>query len=264
MSSAVLPRSRAPARAAVPRSRDRRGERALFHRYHSLGDHSAREDLAKRFMPLARQLARRHQNGREPLEDLVQVASLGLVKAIDRFDSSRGTAFSSYAVPTISGELKRYFRDSAWSAHVPRGMQERVLAVNGTIARLSRDLGRSPSVQEVAATMDSDSETVLEAMEASMAYDSVSLDGPQRPDGEEMGVSHAETIGEEDPAYELVDYRDATAAAMATLPKREQTVLRLRFVEGLTQSEIGRRIGVSQMHVSRLKRRALKQLHEQV
>jgi len=259
----VAPPTSAAARTH-PAAAGRHAERLLFDRYHRLGDHSARDDLAKRFMPLARQLARRHQNGREPLEDLVQVASLGLVKAIDRFDSSRGTAFSSYAVPTISGELKRYFRDSAWSAHVPRGMQERVLAVNGTIARLSRDLGRSPSVHEVAAAMNCGSEVVLEAMEASMAYDSVSLDGPRRPDGEEEGASYAETVGEEDPEYELVDYRDATAVAMATLPKREQTVLRLRFVEGLTQSEIGERIGVSQMHVSRLKRRALKQLHEQV
>jgi RNA polymerase sigma-B factor len=235
-------------------------ERSLFHRFHS-GDASAREELVERFLPLARQLARRYQRGQEPLDDLVQVASIGLVKAVDRYDSSRGTAFSSYAVPTIMGELKRYFRDSGWAVHVPRGMQERVMEVNGAVARLSRDLGRSPSAQEVASSVKQSPEAVLEAMEAAMAYDAVSLEGARGPDGDE-GDSYAETIGEEDARYELVEYGATIAPELAALPSRDRRVLHLRFVEDLTQSEIARRIGVSQMHVSRLIRRAITRLRD--
>jgi len=237
------------------------GERTLFRRLRAHADASAREELVERFLPLARQLARRYQRGTEPLEDLVQVASIGLVKAIDRFDPARGTAFSSYAVPTIMGELKRYFRDSGWAVHVPRGMQERVMQVNAAVARLSRDLGRSPSAQEVAASLDAAPEEVLEAMEAAMAYDAVSLEGARGPDSDE-GDSYAETIGEEDAGYELVEYGAALAPELEALPARDRRVLYLRFVEDLTQSEIAERIGVSQMHVSRLIRRAIGRLRE--
>ena len=211
-------------------------------------------------MPLARQLARRYQRGGESLDDLVQVASMGLVKAVDRFDHARGTAFSSYAVPTIMGELKRYFRDSGWAVHVPRGMQERVMKVNDAVSRLGRERGRSPTVAEVADMVGASMEDVHEAMEAGNAYDAISLEAGRGSDSEE-GDSYAETIGEEDSSFELVDYRTPPRLPCATLPEREQLVLRLRFYEGLTQAQIGERIGVSQMHVSRLKRRALAQLH---
>jgi RNA polymerase sigma-B factor len=148
-------------------------DRRLVERYQQSGDSGAREELVRRFMPLARQLARRYQRGNEPLDDLVQVASIGLVKALDRFDASRGTAFSSYAVPTILGELKRYFRDSGWAVHVPRGIQERVLEVNRAVQDLSHELGRSPTAAEVAAATGMETELVLEAMEAAVSYETV-------------------------------------------------------------------------------------------
>jgi RNA polymerase sigma-B factor len=227
--------------------------------YHRNGDLAARDELVQRFLPLARQLARRYQRGNEPLDDLVQVASIGLVKAVDRFDPSRGTAFSSYAVPTILGELKRYFRDSGWAVHVPRGMQERVMNVNNAIARLSRQLGRSPTAAEVAAEINESAESVVEAMEAAVAYDSVSLDTPRTGD-EDDGDTYADTMGMIDERFELVEYKSAIGPTMRALPERDRLVLKLRFEDDLTQLEIAERIGVSQMHVSRLIRRALKRL----
>ena len=218
----------------------------------------ARDELVERFMPLARQLARRYQRASEPLEDLIQVASLGLVKAIDRYDTERGTAFSSYAVPTILGELKRYFRDVGWAVHVPRGMQERVMRVNTTVEALSRHLGRSPTPAEVGAEIGATPEDVLEAMEASGAYEASSLDAPRANDAE--GDSYADSIGADDDAYEQVEYMETIAPTMRALPERDRIVLKLRFEEDMTQSEIAERIGVSQMHVSRLIRRALTRL----
>src|SRR5213078_3709457 len=175
---------------AQARSRE---DRRLLTRYHGQGDIAARDELVERFLPLARQLARRYQRGNEPLDDLIQVASIGLVKAVDRYDPERGTAFSSYAVPTILGELKRYFRDAGWAVHVPRGMQERVMSVNQAMTRLARDLGRSPTPGEVADALGESPETVLEAMEAAIAYDAVSLDTPRTSD-EDDGDTYAETI----------------------------------------------------------------------
>jgi RNA polymerase sigma-B factor len=204
-----------------------REDKRLLRRYHGAGEVAARDELVERFLPLARQLARRYQRGNEPLDDLVQVASIGLVKAVDRFDPERGTAFSSYAVPTILGELKRYFRDSGWAVHVPRGMQ--------------------------------DPELVLEALEAAIAYDAVSLDTP-RTSEEEDGDTYADTMGVIDERFELVEYKSAIGPTMRALPARDRLVLKLRFEEDLTQLEIAERIGVSQMHVSRLIRRALKRL----
>src|SRR5436309_6217769 len=169
------------------------------------GDPNARDALVERFLPLARQLARRYQRAAEPLDDLVQVASIGLVKAVDRYDPARGTAFSSYAVPTILGELKRYFRDSGWAVHVPRGMQERVMNVNNAISKLSRELGRSPTAHEIAEEVHEDVELVLEAMEAAIAYDAVSLDTP-RTSEEEDGDTYADTVGEIDERFELIEY----------------------------------------------------------
>jgi len=230
----------------------------LLTAYHERGDLRARDELVGRFMPLARQLARRYQRGNEPLEDLVQVASLGLVKAIDRYDLSRGTAFSSYAVPTILGELKRYFRDVGWAVHVPRGMQERIMRVNSTVDVMSRRLGRSPTPAEVAADINLPAEQVLEAMEASVAYEATSLDAPRSTEAD--GDSYADSIGADDDAYEQIEYLQTIAPTMRALPDRDRLVLKLRFEDDLTQSEIADQIGVSQMHVSRLIRRALARL----
>ena len=220
---------------------------------------STRDEMIERYLPLARRLARRYQRANEPLEDLMQVAAIGLVKAVDRFDPDRGTAFSSYAVPTILGELKRYFRDSAWAVHVPRGMQERVIAMNHEVARLSLTGGRSPSVSDIAAALSIPSEEVLEAMEAATAYDAVSLDGSHSPNAD-GGDSYADSLGGDDEGYELVEYGTAIAPTLRALPARDRLVLHLRFEEDLTQLEIAERIGVSQMHVSRLIRRALERL----
>jgi RNA polymerase sigma-B factor len=242
----------------VPLSGRASEDRRLLERYRA-GETAARDELVERFLPLARQLARRYQRGNEPLDDLVQVASIGLVKAVDRFDPERGTAFSSYAVPTILGELKRYFRDAGWAVHVPRGMQERVMMVNKSVSKLSIELGRSPTAGEIATDVGEDLEVVLEALEAAIAYDAVSLDTP-RTSEEEDGDTYADTVGFVDERFELIEYTSAIGPTMRALPTRDRLVLKLRFEEDLTQLEIAERIGVSQMHVSRLIRRALHRL----
>jgi RNA polymerase sigma-B factor len=237
-----------------------REDRRLLLRYHEQGDTAAREALVERFLPLARQLARRYQRTNEPLDDLMQVASVGLVKAIDRFDPSRGTAFSTYAVPTILGELKRYFRDSGWAVHVPRGMQERVMKLDTAAQELHRKLGRSPSPKELAAQLGCSEEEILEAMEAASAYDAVSLEA-QRGDSDNGGSdTFQDTLGSDEERYELVEYGATIAPTLKALSPRERLILHLRFVEDMTQSEIAERIGVSQMHVSRLIRRSLARL----
>jgi RNA polymerase sigma-B factor len=254
-----------PARAAEgARSGQRiREDLRLLERYHSHRDEAAREELIRRFLPLARQLARRYERADEPIDDLVQVASMGLVKAVERFDPSRGVAFSSFAVPTILGELKRYFRDVGWAVHVPRGMQERALEVNRAVTELSRDLGRSPTPAELAGFTGLSHEEVLEAMEAAVAYDSVSLEAP-RSDDDPDSEGVAERIGVEDSGYELAEYAATLAPELRALSERDRLVLQLRFGEDMTQSEIAERIGVSQMHVSRLIRRALAQVRSRV
>src|SRR4051794_11033900 len=218
-----------------------------------------RDALVTRFLPLARQLARRYQRGNEPFDDLVQVASLGLVKAVDRYDPDRGVAFSSYAVPTILGELKRYFRDSGWAVHVPRGLQERVMKTDEVVSKLTVKLSRAPSVAEVAQEMDLDLEEVLEAMDASQAYDAVSLEAGRDSDRPDEGTI-GDTLGAEDERIELIEYGATIAATLSALPERDRLVLKLRFVDDLTQSEIAEKVGVSQMQVSRLIRRALERL----
>lgn len=252
---------REPSRGAQAFSPSSRAEddRRLLIRYHRHGDDAAREELVRRLLPLARRMARRYRRSEEPLDDLMQVATLGLIKAIDRFDPDRQTAFSSYAVPTMLGELKRYFRDNGWAVHVPRGMQERVMKVDGATKDLARSLGRSPSVGELAESLGMDPELVLEAMQAATAYDAVSLEAFRFGD-EGDGETYAESIGMEDERFELVEYGASIAPTLAALPARDRTVLRLRFVEDLTQAEIAERVGVSQMHVSRLIRRALERL----
>jgi RNA polymerase sigma-B factor len=237
-----------------------REDRRLLERYHCHGDQTAREALVERFLPLARQLARRYQRGGEPLDDLVQVASLGLLKAIDRFEPDRDTAFSSFAVPTILGELKRHFRDRGWSVRVPRDLQELSVRVERVAEELSRELGRAPTPAEIADNIGVTTEQVLEAREAAGAYRAVSLDRPRDDDDEGDGM--AETMGVEDPGFGLAEDAATVERLMAVLTDREREVLRLRFAEDLTQSEIGARVGVSQMHVSRLIRQAVARLRE--
>jgi RNA polymerase sigma-B factor len=213
----------------------------------------------ERFLPLARDLALRYTYTNEPFDDLLQVASLGLIKAIDRFEPGRGSKFTSYAAPTILGELKRHFRDKGWSLHVPRDLQERTLAVNRATEVLSKELGRSPKVHEVAEHLGCSTEQVLEAQEAAGTYEAASLDAPvARDDGE--SASLVDMLGGEDSAYELVEDRQAIARGWNDLPDVERKAVELRFMHDLTQREIGEQIGYSQMHVSRLLRRALTRL----
>jgi RNA polymerase sigma-B factor len=236
-------------------------DRRLLVQFRETGDEGAREELVKRFLPLARQLARRYQRTNEPIDDLMQVASVGLVKAIDRFDPDRGTAFSTFAVPTILGELKRYFRDAGWAAHVPRGMQERAMLLEQGVETLHRRLGRSPSTKEVAAELGQTEEEVLEALEAQHAYDAVSLE-QQRSDDSQGGDTYADMLATEEQNYELVEYEATIEPALKALAPRDRLILHMRFSKDMTQSEIAERIGVSQMHVSRLIRQALARLRE--
>ena len=197
----------------------RETERQLLIRYHREGDLAAREELAERFLPLARDLALRYTYTDEPFDDLLQVASLGLIKAIDRFEPDRGSKFTSYAAPTILGELKRHFRDKGWALHMPRDLQERSLAVSRATEALSKRLGRSPKVREVAAELGCSVEHVLEAQEASASYEAASLDAPTAHDDDES-ASLVELLGDEDSAYELVESRDAIASTWKALPGR--------------------------------------------
>ena len=210
-------------------------EQALLVRYHRAGDLAAREELVERFLPFARDLARRYSYADESFDDLVQVASVGLIKAIDRFDPDRGAKFTSFAAPTILGELKRHFRDKGWALHVPRDLQERTLAVTRETEALSKRLGRSPKVREVANSLGCSVEAVLEAQEAAASYEAASLDAPTSREGDEA-ASLIDMLGDEDSAYELVDSRDAIASTWKTLPDAERKVLELRFMHDLTSA----------------------------
>jgi RNA polymerase sigma-B factor len=236
-----------------------REDRELFARARNGDDPYARDQLVERFLPLARQLARRYQRAEEPLDDLIQVASIGLLKAIDRFDASREVAFSSYAVPTILGELKRHFRDKTWSVRVPRDLQELALKVDRAVSELSRGLHRSPTVGEIAEAVKASEEQVLEALEAGAAYRATSIDAP-RGSGEEAGESLADSMGGDERGFGLAEDRATLDRLLTTVTEREREVLRLRFEEDLTQAEIGERIGVSQMQVSRIIRQSLGRL----
>ena len=213
-------------------------------------------------MPLARTLAARYARTQEPFEDLFQVACLGLVKAAGRYDPDRGAAFSSYALPTILGELKRHFRDKGRSIHLPRGLQELVLRVQSAEEQLSSRTGRSPTVLEIAEHLQLETESVLDALEAIAARNASSLDAPiDAEPGEDAATPH-DTIGREDDGYALVEASTSLAGAVQKLRKTDREVLELRLNHGLTQSEIAKRIGVSQMQVSRILRRATDQLRE--
>jgi RNA polymerase sigma-B factor len=223
------------------------------------GDRRAREELARRFVPLARSLALRYQRSGEPLDDLLQVASLGLIKAIDRFDPDREIAFSSYAVPTILGEIKRYFRDRTWAVRVPRGLQELSLRVDRAVGELSEELRRQPSVAEIATAVDAAPDDVLEALQAGGAYRAVSFDAPhggRRADA----ATIADSVGIDEQGFDRAEERATLQSLMSTVTPRERDVLRMRFEQDMTQAEIGAVIGVSQMQVSRIIRQAIARL----
>jgi RNA polymerase sigma-B factor len=250
-----------PSRRAARTPRDRRRESQLFRRSCSTRDPSLREELVRSYLPLARTIARRYQSPRVPIEDLVQVAAIGLMKAIDRYEPGRGIAFSSYAVPTMMGEVQRHFRDHTWGVRPPRELQERAQRVMTVNREMSAELGRPPTAGELATRLQLSLEQVVDALQASEARDSTSLDRP-RTTGEDPDGTLGDTMGGEDPGYERVEKAVTAERLMATLDDREREILRLRFHEDLTQSEIGERVGCSQMHVSRLVRGALAKLSD--
>jgi RNA polymerase sigma-B factor len=239
-----------------------REERALFARLAAdRNDKHAREALIARFMPLARSLALRYQRSGEPIDDLLQVASLGLIKAIDGFDTGREYAFCSYAVPTILGEIKRHFRDRTWTVRVPRGLQELTLRVDRTVSDLSEKLHRQPSVGEIADALGADEEEVLEALQAKGAYSALSFDAPQGAGAAaDRPQTLGETLGVAEDGFEQAEQRAMVDAMLSTLRPVERDILRMRFEHEMTQAEIGAVIGVSQMQVSRTIRAALQRL----
>jgi RNA polymerase sigma-B factor len=235
-----------------------RRDAATLCRYARTRDPRLREQLVHRYLPLARYAASQYASGSEPFDDLLQVASLGLLKALDRFDPGNGAAFTSYALPTMSGELRRHFRDRGWAVRPPRDLQEQALRVDRAAGDLQRTLGRSPTVAELAAETELDDETVLEAREALCARRPTSLSAPPDHDGEESAVERR--LGQVDDGYAGAEDRAVLAPLLRRLPVRDRAIVRLRFEHDLTQSEIGERVGLSQMHVSRVLRAALEQL----
>jgi len=243
----------------VARELARETDERLFEIYSREQDPAARDELVDRFMPFARKLALRYIHSREPLDDLVQVAYIGLLNAIERFDPEQGRKFTTFAAPTILGEIKRYFRDKGWMVHVPRDLQERALAVSRQADQLSAELGRSPTVDELADAMDCTIEQAIEALEAAENYQLTSLDASVARDDEDS-CPLTEMLGGDDDGFELAEERQMLAANWATLSDLERQVLGLRLLHGLTQRQISRRIGYSQMHVSRLLRKSLDSL----
>ena len=242
-------------------AREVQRDRALLLRYRATGDVAARDQLIAQYMPLAIRLAQRYRPVNETPDDLMQVAALGLVKTIDRFDPDRDASLSSYAVPTILGELKRHFRDKGWAVRVPRDLQELALRVMRADDALSRRLGRSPTVGEMAAEVGVSVEQIVEGQEAATAYSAVPLDGaPPDQDEADSRRRSESSLGREDPGFGQAEQRVLLGSLMAGLTEREREILHLRFVEDLTQSQIAERIGVSQMQVSRLIRRSLARL----
>jgi RNA polymerase sigma-B factor len=223
------------------------------------GHRSEREQMVERYLPLARKLAWRYARSSVPHEDLVQVASLALVKAVDRFDPERGCSFQAFAVPTILGELKRYFRESTWALHVSRGTQERALAVSEASDVLAGRNGRSPTVSELACYLELSEEEVLDGLQGAQAYSAASLEEPHSGD-EDGGATLAHELGAEDERYEQVEQRLAVAAALPAISERDRKILRLRFFDEMTQTQIAKRMGISQMQVSRRLRHSLVRL----
>jgi RNA polymerase sigma-B factor len=235
------------------------GTEELMRRWHEHGDRAARAQLAEAMLPLARSLARRYAGKGEPLDDLEQVASLGLLKAIDRFDVTRDVRFTTFAVPTIAGELKRHFRDRGWMLRVPRDVQELSARVARAREALTREHGRVPTVPQIAEALEVCEEQVLEAVSAAGAYRMLSLDEPQAE-----GAGALEAIGDDDAGYERAEDRVLLRRGMEGLAPREREIVRLRYYEGMTQREIARAVGISQMHVSRLIRRSVDTMREQI
>src|SRR3954447_8899103 len=238
-------------------------ERELWRQFGARRDPATREELVRRYLPFAKNLALRYRGASESFDDLLQVASLGLVNAIDRFDPERGTPFAAFASPTILGELKRHFRDRVWTVRVPRGLHDRMAEVDKAISALTVELQRSPSVPEIAERLEVDPTDVLEVLEANHNRRPLSLDRPVGGEDSEESPA-AEWVGDEDTGYELVEDKLALEGALPHLDERERLVLQLRFVEDLTQSQIAERIGHSQMHVSRILRRTLERIRNEV
>ena len=235
--------------------------RALFEQFDATGDPGVREALVRRHMPLATRLARRYASSGEPIDDLRQVAFLALVKAVDRYDPHRGTAFSSFAVPTIQGELKRHFRDVGWAVHVPRALQDLTLRLRAEADVLSRELGRPPTAGELSDALNEPVEAIIEALASATAHRAVSLDAPNgSADPGDRDLTRHERLGMEEEGYERAEWRGLLRHGIDCLPRRDRVLLALRFHEELTQAEIAERMGLSQMHVSRLLRRALDRL----
>jgi RNA polymerase sigma-B factor len=238
-------------------------DKVLLRRYHEQGDLQAREQLIEQYMSLVRSLARRYSYRGEQLEDLVQIGAIGLIKAIDRFDINRGVELTTYATPNIIGEIKRHFRDKGWSVRVPRGLQELNVQLSRLVEQLTVQLSRSPTITELAKAAGVEEEEVLEALESGRAYSSLSLSaGGGHEDGEELDP--LESIGTEEHQYDVSEDRAVLAPGFRVLDERERMILHLRFFEGLTQSQIAQQVGISQMHVSRLIRRSLEKIREEI
>ena len=238
-------------------------DKVLLRRYHEEGDLQAREQLIEQYMSLVRSLARRYSYRGEQLEDLVQIGAIGLIKAIDRFDLERGVELTTYATPNIIGEIKRHFRDKGWAVRVPRGLQELNVQLSRLMEQLTVQLGRSPTIPELAKAAGAQEEEVLEALESGRAYSSLSLSTGSGGDGDE-DLDPLESIGSEEHQYEVSEDRAVLAPGFRALDDRERMILQLRFFDGLTQSQIAQQVGISQMHVSRLIRRSLEKIRAEI
>ncbi len=235
-------------------------EHELLRRFKQYGDPAAREELILRYLPLVKSLARRFASRGQPVEDLVQVGAIGLIKAIDRFDLDRGVELSTYATPTILGEIKRFFRDKGWAVKVPRALQDLNVRLTKVTEQLSTELGRSPTIAELAVATEASEEEVVEALESGRAYSSVSIFTGGGEDEEPLSL--LDSLGGEEEAYEIFEQRRLLAPAMERLEPRERLILHLRFFEGMTQTQVAARVGISQMHVSRLIRKSIEDLRQ--
>ncbi len=238
-------------------------DKILLRRYHEDGDLQAREKLIEQYMSLVRSLARRYSYRGEQLEDLVQIGAIGLIKAIDRFDLDRGVELTTYATPNIIGEIKRHFRDKGWAVRVPRGLQELNVQLSKLVEQLTVQLGRSPTIPELAKAAGVEEEQVLEALESGRAYTSLSL-SVGGGGGDDDDLDPLESLGTEEHQYEVSEDRAVLAPGFKALDDRERKILQLRFFDGLTQSQIAQQVGISQMHVSRLIRRSLEKIRETI
>jgi len=238
-------------------------DKILLRRYHEDGDLRAREQLIEQYMSLVRSLARRYSYRGEQLEDLVQIGAIGLIKAIDRFDINRGVELTTYATPNIIGEIKRHFRDKGWAVRVPRGLQELNVQLSRLVEQLTVQLGRSPTIPELAKAAGVEEEEVLEALESGRAYTSLSL-SVGGGGGDDDDLDPLESLGTDEHQYEVSEDRAVLAPGFKALDERERKILQLRFFDGLTQSQIAQQVGISQMHVSRLIRRSLEKIRETI